>query len=57
MNLFTNSKVTDVKTKLTVTGGRRGGINWAIGIDIYTPLHIKQITNKNLLYSTGNSSP
>ena len=33
-----------------------GGINWEIGIDIYTLLHIKQITNKNLLYSTGNST-
>ena len=33
--------------------GRR--INWETGIDIYTLLHVKQITNKNLLYSTGNS--
>ena len=32
-----------------------GGINWEIGIDTYTPLYIKQITNKDLLYSTGNS--
>ena len=30
------------------------GINWKIGIDIYTLLYIKQITNKGLLYSTGN---
>ena len=28
-----------------------GGINWEIGIDIYT-----LITNKNMLYSTGNST-
>ena len=36
----------------------RGGeeIIWETGIDIHTLLHIKQITNKNLLYSTGNSS-
>ena len=33
-----------------------GGINWEIGIDIYALLYIKQITNKNLLYSTGNST-
>ena len=41
-----------------VTGGERagGGINWEIGIDIYRQLHIKQITNKDLLYSTGNSA-
>ena len=39
-----------------VTGGKdRGGINWDTGIDIYTLLYIKQITNKDLLYSTGNS--
>ena len=30
-------------------------VNWEIGIDAYTLLlYIKQITNKNLLYSTGN---
>ena len=35
--------------KLWVAGG--GGVmNWAIGIDIYTPICIKWITNKNLLY-------
>ena len=31
-----------------VAGG--GGMNWEIGIDIYTLICIKQITNKNLLY-------
>ena len=30
-------------------------MNWEIGIDIYTLLCIKRITNENLLYSTGNS--
>ena len=25
-------------------------------MSIYTPLYIKQIANKNLLYSTGNSA-
>ena len=37
-------------------GGKGGGINWEIGIDIYILLYIKQITNKDLLCSTGNSS-
>ena len=37
-----------------VRGG--GGINWEFGIDIYTLLYIKQITNKDLLYSIGNST-
>ena len=30
--------------------------NWEIGIDIYILLYIKQITNKDLLHSTGNST-
>ena len=37
-------------------GGKAGGMNWVIGIDIYTLIYIKEITNKNLLYSTGNST-
>ena len=37
-------------------GGRARGINWEIEIDIYTLLYIKQITNKDLLYSTVNST-
>ena len=41
---------------MVTKGGRGGGINWEIGFDIYTLLYIKQITNKNLLYSTGNST-
>ena len=35
---------------------RGSGMNWETGIDIYTLLCIKQITNQNLLYSTGNST-
>ena len=31
-------------------GGGGGGMNWEIGIDIYTLICVKQITNKNLLY-------
>lgn len=30
-------------------------INWEIRIDMYTLLSVKQITKKDLLYSTGNS--
>ena len=44
--LQNGNRVTDVENKLMVT---RGG-----GIDIYTLLYIKWITNKDLLYSTGN---
>ena len=39
------------------TKGEEGsGRDWEIGIDIYTLLYIKYITNKDLLYSTGNST-
>ena len=45
------------KTSFWLPGGKReGGINWEIGIDIYTLLCVKQITNKDLLHSTGNST-
>ena len=37
-------------------GGRGRGMNWEIGLDIYTLLYIKEITSENLLYSTGNST-
>ena len=33
-----------------VGGGGGGVMNWAIGIDMYTPMCIKWMTNKNLLY-------
>ena len=36
--------------------GSSGGINGKIGTDINTLLYIKLITNKGLLYSTGNST-
>ena len=44
------------KTNLQLPGSKAGRINWEIRIDRYTLLNIKQITNKNLLYSTGNST-
>ena len=31
-------------------------INWETGIDKHAVLYIKEITNKDLLYSTGNST-
>ena len=33
--------------------GKGCGVNWEIGIDIYTLLYIKKITNKNLRHNTG----
>ena len=39
-----------------VTKGERdgGGINWEFGINVYTLLYIKYITNKDVLHNTGN---
>ena len=37
-------------------GKGEGRINWEFGINIYTLLYIKQTINKDLLYSTGNST-
>ena len=31
-------------------------MNWEIEINIYMPQYIKQISNENLLYSSGNST-
>ena len=40
-----------------VTGGIVGrGTDWEFGNDMYTLLYLKWITNRDLLYSTGNSA-
>ena len=45
------------KTDLWLPKGKGWeGINWEFGINRYTPLYIKYINNKDLLYSTGNSA-
>ena len=36
--------------------GQGGGMNWEIGIETYTLLYIKQVTNGNLPNITGNST-
>ena len=49
---------TDVENKVMDTkggkpqgvGGGGGGMNWEIGIDMYTLMCIKWMTNNNLLY-------
>ena len=59
----TQNTDTDIENKLMDTKVGRcvwekeSGMNWEIGIDIATPLCIKQITNETLLYSAGNSTP
>ena len=41
---------------MNTKGGKGSGMNWEIGIDAYTLLWIRQVTNENLLDSTGNST-
>ena len=36
--------------------GWEGGIVRKLGIDMYTPLNLKWVSNKDLLYSTRNSA-
>ena len=56
MNLLTKKKQTHRPRKQTMVTKeeRREGINQEFQINIYISLCIKQINNKNLLYSTGN---
>ena len=59
MNLFAKQKYRHRCREQTYgyQGGKGGGgMNWDIRIDTYTLLCIKQITNEDLLYSTGNST-
>ena len=44
----------DTKGKSGEAGGGGCGMNWEIGIDMYTLICIKWITNKNLLYKKEN---
>ena len=50
MNLLTKQKQSNRCRKQTY------GFQGVRGIDIYMLLYIKEITNKDLLYSTGNST-
>ena len=58
-NLLTKQRLTDLENKLMVAGageGRGGGIVREFGMDVYTLLYLKWITNKDLLSCTGNSA-
>ena len=41
------------RTNIWTPRGRRGGMDWEIGIDICTLLCMKQMADDGLLYSTG----
>ena len=59
MNLFTKQEQIHRLREQTY-GYQRGKVwgrkDWEFGIDMYTLLYLKQITNKDLLYSTRNSN-
>ena len=61
MNWFAGQKVRDRSREQTyghqgakAAGAGGGGMNWAIGIDMYTLMCIKGMANKNLLYKKIN---
>ena len=60
MNRFAGQKQTQMQRTNVWTprgesgSGGGGGMNWEIGIDMYTLIYIKWITNKNLLYKKIN---
>ena len=58
MYLQNRNRLTDLENELMVTRGGRWGerIVREFGIDMYTLLYLKWITNKDLLCSTGNSA-
>ena len=59
MNLFTKQKQTHSLWQQTYgyQRGKVGGeINQELGISLHTLLFIRQVTNKDLKYSTGNST-
>ena len=59
MNLFTKQKQIHSLRKHIYgyqVGRMRVGIDWDLGIDVYIPLYLEQIINKDLLYSTENSA-
>ena len=59
MNLFTKQKqIHSLRRQIYGYQVERMGvgIHWDFGIGMYTLLYLKQITNKDLLYSTENSA-
>ena len=56
MTLFTKQKHRLREQSYGDQGKGQGGTDWEFGIELYTLLYLKWITNKDLLYSTENSA-
>ena len=54
MKAFNRKRLTDLENKLMVARGEQTVRE--LGMVMYTLLYLKWITNKDLLYSTGNSA-
>ena len=53
MNLLTKQRLTDLENEFMVAWGK--GVR-EFGLDVYTLLYLKWVTNKDLLYSEWNSA-
>ena len=59
LTLQNREKFVDLENKPVIAVGAGGwgqGTLKEFGMDVYTLLYLKRITNKDLLYSTGNSA-
>ena len=54
INLQNRNRLTDLENELMVTGERGRGSDREFGMNMYTLPYFKWITNKKLLYRTGN---
>ena len=53
-NVYVHNRLTDFENEIMVGRSRGEGIVREFGMNMYTLLYLKWITNKALLYSTGN---
>ena len=58
MYLCNRNILTDLENEIMVVRGKKKGeeIVREFGINMHTLLYLKWVTNKNLLYNTGNSA-
>jgi len=56
INLSTEKKLMDLKNRLVVDKGERGGsgVDWESGVNRCKLLPMEWVSNEILLYSTGN---
>lgn len=52
--IYKANRITNVESKLRIT--RKDGINWEVRTAIYTLLHVKQLSEKDLPNDTGSSA-